>query len=269
MKQILLIPLLFFVCFCGDPTDLEADEITIIPAGGFTTGANINALAGPLFASDIDSVDVFGPGLVTASAAKDGNFATHLHSVELDFSAAPAFFDSIYETPFSRTSLLDHRASAESIVHFTVDTVAEFAVEGFFGVIDDPGTTVPGNVELELELLEFDSFDPMAPPPTTLLYSYQVSSSTLDAGFFAGGLDGDTTNVFDGDLVGTLDPSKFYRWRTLVTTNAIDIAAPTDGGAAGFGSTTLLVFAPSSIPEPAFGLGWVLLVGVCCHRRRG
>ena len=151
------------------PLSLAADEITLIPTTGFATGANVNALAGPLFGSDIDSVDIGGPGMGTATASLLGNTATHDFATELDFSGSGgAFFDSSFLGGFSRTSTLDHRASAESIYFFSVDAPVEYEVMGFFSVDDEASTTVAGNVELEVELLEFESFDMSPPPPSTV-----------------------------------------------------------------------------------------------------
>lgn len=236
-------------------TSTSADVVTLVPMTGYPTGASYNALAGPLFSSDLDDIAVSGSGFGTATATKDGNTATHLNAVELDYSTTPAFFESDYSGAFSRTATLDHRASAESIFHFTVDTPAFYEAMGTFSVVDAVGTTVPGNVELEIELLAFDLADPFGAPPEVVLYSYQVSKSTIDAGFTVGGSDGDDTNVFDGSLTGLLDTDKLYRYRTLVTTNAIDIdgsdpALPTDGGATASGVHTLVIAPAAGIPEP-------------------
>ncbi|MEL7496915.1 MAG: hypothetical protein AAFN77_04855 [Planctomycetota bacterium] len=252
-------------------SQMLADEVTLIPADGFVTGANINALAGPLFSSDLGSTDVPGPGSFGAAASKDGNSATHSLGIELDYSTGPAFFDSTYSAPFFRTPTLDHRASAESIFYFTVDTPAFYLAEGFFAVDDEAATMVPGNVELELELLEFESLDMGAPPPTALLYSYQVSKSTIDEMFMVGGMEGDSTSVMVGDVVGLLDPSKFYRYRTLVTTNAIDIDGagilpPTDGMATATGAHILLI---TPVPEPTgTWLLFAMAMPYLCVRRR-
>ncbi len=260
---IMSIILAFFAGNCA-----HGDLVTLFPMPPFNpTGATVNALAGPLFSSDIDSIDIPSSGSGTASAAKDGNFATHTYGVELDYSTMPGFFDSSYGAagPFSRTATLDHRASAESIFFFAVDVPTIFDVTGFFGVTDDAGTTIAGNVELEIELLEFESFDTGAPPPDTVFYSYQVSKSTLDQVFAVGGMDGDTTNVLIGDPFGILDPGKFYRYRTLVTTNAIDIdgAGPmgaADGGASAVGEHTIVFTA--AVPEPTSTVLLLLLGGM-------
>lgn len=231
----------------------SADEITLISVPGYPTGANINALAGELFSSDLDSVDMAGSGMSSASASKDGSLASHASSVELDFSGGDfAFFESTYDSPFSRTAILDHRASAESIFHFAVDEEVVFEVMGSFVVTDDAGTTVPGNVELEIELLEFDDF---GMPPEVVFYSYQASKLTMDQSFEVGGMEGDTFNSLVGDPTGILDPSKLYRYRTLVTTNAIDIDGTdplpaTDGGASAMGGHAILFSGFSAVPEP-------------------
>jgi hypothetical protein len=259
---------------CATISYTNADEISLISVPGFTTGANINALAGPLAFSDLSSVDIAGSGSDSASAMLSGNFATHVSGVELDFSGGgTAFFDSVYDAPFARTSTLDHRASAESIFHFAVDVPTSFEIMGAFGVVDDDGTTVPGNVELEIELLEFDAFDMAATP---VFYNYQVSKSSLDAGFMVGGTDGDTTNVLVGDPFGILDPSKVYMYRTLVTTNAIDIDGtgslpPTDGGATAMGGHTILFSAVTAVPEPSTAcmFGFIVLISPLARRRRG
>ncbi|MEO1525054.1 MAG: PEP-CTERM sorting domain-containing protein [Planctomycetota bacterium] len=243
-----------FVLSTACPSYTNAEVVTLVPEGGFPTGANINALAGPLLASDLDSVDIGGPGSFSAVASKDGNAATHSIGVELDYATGPAFFESTIGAPFSRTSILGHRASAESIFFFTVDTAAEYFIDGFFAVDDSAGTVVPGNVELELELLEFDMIGAGAPPPVTLFYNYQASKSTIDQAFFAGGLDGDEASVVEGEITGILDPSKFYRYRTLTTINAIDIDGdgalpPTDGTATATGMHSLVI--ASAVPEPS------------------
>lgn len=266
-----ILALAFTFCLICHST-VNADEITLIPVTGFSTGANINALAGPLFSSDIDTIDIAGPGSGTASASKSGNLATHTYAVELDYSITPAFFDSVYSSPFSRTSTLDHRASAESIFHFTVDVPTVYEAMGFFDVVDDSGTTVPGNVELEIELLEFDSFDPFAPPPETVFYSYQVSKSTIDESFDVGMLEGDDASVLIGGPTGLLDPSKFYRYRTLVTINAIDIDGsgpllPTDGGASAAGAHVIMFSPASVVPEPS-ALSLLLIGALVVLRRR-
>ena len=274
MKTKICRPLIpFLLLMWASLSYTSADEITLISEGGFPTGANINALAGPLFSSALDSVDIGASGSESASASLSGNFATHISGVELDFSGGGiAFFDSVYDAPFSRTATLDHRASAESIFHFAVDVPTEFEVMGSFGVVDDSGTTVPGNVELEIELLEFDAFG-MA--PEVVFYNYQVSKSSMDAGFIVGGMDGDDINVLDGAPVGILDPSKVYRYRTLVTTNAIDIDGtgtlpPTDGGATAMGGHTILFSAASAVPEPSTTslIGMVVLLTPFVRRRR-
>ncbi len=251
----------------------NAEVVSLISGGGgYPTGANINALAGPLFGSDLTSVDIGGSGMESASASLDGNSATHSSFVELDFSGGGmAFFDSAYEAPFSRTATIDDRASAESIFHFSVDVPTMFDVVGSFGVTDADGTTVPGNVELEIELLEFDAFDMSA---ETIFYSYQVSKSTMDQGFLVGGMDGDTANALVGTPFGILDPLKVYRYRTLVTTNAIDIDGSggplpaTDGAASAMGAHAIL-FSATSVPEPTacffISLG---LIAILTQRRR-
>lgn len=248
-----------------------ADLISFIPMPPTEpTGANANALAGPLFDSDIDSKDIPGPTVDSAFASKLGNFATHDYAVELDFSGGPAFFDSSYAGPFSRTATIDHRASAESFYAFVTDVPTFYDISGFFSVTDDVGTTIPGNVELELELLEFDSFSPGSPPPISKFYSYQVSHSTIDQTFEAGMMDGDFANVLTGSPTGMLDPSKFYTFRTLVTINAIDPDAggpllPTDGGASATGAHVIVFHGPSVIPEPTslslLALGGLMLIG--------
>ncbi|MFN3193155.1 MAG: PEP-CTERM sorting domain-containing protein [Aureliella sp.] len=265
-------PAIASMLFCVCSSYSLADLVTLIPEGGFPTGANINALAGPLFASDFDEVDIAASGMVSASASKDGNFATHTSAVELDFSGgSTAFFESVFdETLFSRTATLDHRASAESIFFFSVDVPTEFEIMGSFAVDDAATTTIPGNVELEIELLEFDAFDET---PSTMFYNHQVSTSEIDAAFMVGGMDGDTTNVLDGAPMGLLDPTKVYRYRTLVTTNAIDIddagpILPTDGAATAMGAHTIL-FTGASVPEP----GSILILAISglvsnFHRRR-
>ena len=255
------------------PTQTTADEITLMPMTGYPTGASYNALAGPLFSSDLDDIAVSGSGTGTATASKDGNTATHMNAVELDYSGGPAFFESVYAGGFSRTATLDHRASAESIFHFTVDTPAIYEAMGTFDVIDAIGTTVPGNVELEIELLAFDLADPFGSPPDVVLYSYQVSKSTIDQSFTVGGTDGDDTNVFDGSLTGLLETDKLYRYRTLVTTNAIDIDGldplpPTDGGATASGVHTLVISSAAGVPEPGSCLALSVLGLTLLRRRR-
>ena len=267
-KKACLMTVLVAIC---SPSYTNADVITLIPDAGFATGANINALAGPLFSSDLGSTDIVGSGSYLASATKDGNSAFHAAEVELDYSGGPAFFSSTFGAPFERTATIDHRASAESIYFFAVDTPADYFADGFISVIDDAGTTVPGNVELEMELLEFDSFGPGAPAPVTKLYSYQVSKSTIDESFGIGGLEGDDVSIIEGDVVGMLDPSKLYRLRTLVTTNSIDIDGTgplpsTDGGAIAFGEHSLVI--TSAIPEPSSALALSLAGTVLLLRRK-
>ncbi|MEM8736660.1 MAG: PEP-CTERM sorting domain-containing protein, partial [Planctomycetota bacterium] len=218
--------------------------------------------------SDMDDVDIAASGMTSASASDAGNFATHMAAVELDFGGgSTAFFDSSFD--FSRTSTLDHRASAESIFHFSVDVPTEYEIMGSFAVDDAAMTTIPGNVELEIELLEFDAFG-MA--PSTMFYNWQVSKSEIDAAFMVGGMDGDTTNILDGSPIGLLDPSKVYRYRTLVTTNAIDIDGddpmlPTNGAATAMGGHTIL-FTGASVPEPGSGLVLALSALTFNFRRR-
>lgn len=262
---------LLIASFC--PSNVTADVISLVPMTGEPTGASHNALAGPLFPSDLDSVTIPGSGSTSAMASKDGNIAEHISTVELDYSVTPAFFESDFSTGFSRTSILDHRASAESIFHFTVDSMAVYEAMGSFAVTDAVGTTIPGNVELEIELLAFDLADPFGSPPEVLLYSYQVSKSTLDAGFTVGGLAGDDTSILEGDVIGILDTDKLYRYRTLVTTNAIDIddagpALPTDGGAMASGGHTLIIGTPMSVPEPTSCLAISMLGLTLLGRRR-
>ncbi len=262
--------MLLFSAFGASP--ITADIVTLVPMPGEPTGASHNALAGPLSSSDLDSVAIPGAGSSIAMAAKDGNSAAHTSIVELDYSLTPAFFDSDYSAGFLRTSTLGHRASAESIFHFTVDSMATYEAMGFFSVTDEIGTTIPGNVELEIELLAFDLADPMASPPEVVLYSYQVSKSTIDAGFVVGGMDGDDTSTLIGDISGLLFTDKLYSYRTLVTTNAIDIdgidaALPTDGGATATGGHTLAISA-MSVPEPSGCLVLSLFGLVLAKRRR-
>ena len=255
---------------CVAANQLSAAEVFIGPGPGFPTGANVNALAGPLFASDLDDSDLSMPGTMV-SAMLSGNTATHAYGVETDFSMAPAFFDSIID--LSRTATIDHRASAESVFHFTVDDPAMYDAMGFLSVDDDMATTIPGNVELEVELLEFSApdFSPMSFSDTKL-YSYQVSKSTIDESFVVGGSAGDTTTTLVGSTSGLLDPSMFYKYRTLVTINAIDIdgsggpLAPTDGLATAMSEHALLITA--AIPEPASGLALLVFSGVVAIRRR-
>lgn len=252
---------------------LKADEVTLIPADGYATGGSINALAGPLTGSDVAFLDVPGSGVDSVAAALLGNTVTHTYSVELDFSTSPAFFESVY-SGFERTSTLSHRASAESIYYFSVDVPTAYSVEGFFSVADALGTTIPGNVELEIELLEFADFSTGSPPPETKLYTYQASKSTLDVGLIAGETEGDFANEMEGSLDGVLDPGKFYRYRTLATINAIDIDGtgpeePTDGGATATGAH-IIRFSPfSGVPEPnSAGLCGLLAAGLWIRRRR-
>lgn len=260
---------------CG--SQLRGDIVTLLPgAGGFPTGANVNALAGPLFGSDFADADIAGAGVGSESAMLAGNAATHDYAIELDFSGAPAFFDSSY-VGFERTATIDpvlggHRASAESVFHFTVDVLTLYDVTGFFAVDDLIGTTTPGNVELEVELLEFDApdFTP-APPPVAKLYSYQKSEATLEEGLFVGGMGGDAVNVFEGDLKGVLDPAKFYRYRTLVTMVAFDADGPgpilpTDGAAIGMGAQTITFTA--AVPEPSSVSLFAAVTAWCTFVRR-
>lgn len=265
---------LFVAIACATTSYTNADEISLVSVPGFATGANINALAGPLFSSDLTSVDISESGSESAFAELLGNTATHISSVELDFSGGgTAFFDSAYEAPFSRTSTIDHRASAESIFHFTVDVPTSYEVIGAFGVFDADGTTIPGNVELEIELLETDE---SGMSPVTVFYNYQVSKESMDAGFMVGGADGDSINVLDGTPFGILDPSKLYRYRTLVTTNAIDIDGTgslpaTDGGATAMGGHTILFSAATAVPEPSTAclIGFIVLMSPLVRKRRG
>ncbi|MEM8734296.1 MAG: hypothetical protein AAGG44_08740, partial [Planctomycetota bacterium] len=157
IRHRLFCPAIAFMLLCHCSSYSLADLVTLIPEGGFPTGANINALAGPLSSSDMDDVDIAASGMTSASASDAGNFATHMAAVELDFGGgSTAFFDSSFD--FSRTSTLDHRASAESVFHLSVDVPTEYEIMGSFEVDDAAMTTIPGNVELEIELLEFDAF---------------------------------------------------------------------------------------------------------------
>jgi len=248
--------------------DCRADMITLIPVSGFPTGANANALAGPLASSSLDSVDIPGSGPGAASATKDGNTSTHDFGVGLDYSASLGFFDSTYSGTFFRTADLSHRATAESIFHFSVDVPTEYGVMGSIEIEDALGTTVPGDVELEVELFEFDSFSPGSPPPVTLFYSYQFSKASIDQTFMVGGTDGDTSNTLVGSPVGILDPSKVYTYRTLVTMKAIDDGGGglTDGTASLSGGHTI-VFS-SAVPEPSTGVLWFAVSVIVFSARR-
>ncbi|MEM9586117.1 MAG: hypothetical protein AAGA03_02455 [Planctomycetota bacterium] len=265
--------ILFAALIVLTPHWTAAEMVTLIPLPGEPTGANINALAGPLFSSDLTTATIDDSGTDSASASLAGNSVLHEAVTELDFSTEPAFFSSSFSGAFTRTATLDHRASAESVYHFSVDVPTIYEAMGFFSVTDEVGTTTPGNVELEMELLEFDAFGPMAPPPATLYYTYQKSSSTIDQGFLAGEMDGDETNILEGSATGILDPSKLYRFRTLVTINAVDLdgsgpLAATDGGASARGAHTLL-FAPAvAVPEPSAFAAIALLSLVPVARRR-
>ena len=214
------------------------------------------------------------PGTGTATASKFGNTATHIYATELDYSTSPAFFDSDYSGLFERNAVEGERASAESIYHFSVDTPVVYDILGSFSVTDGLGTTIPGNVELEVELLEFDHpFDPSGPPPTTVFYNWQNSKSTIDEDFAIGGTEGDFVNSLVGMPTGILDPAKFYRYRTLVTINAIDIDGggpmfPTDGTASATGAQTILFFPPEPIPEPSASYLLVFMAWIAQRRKR-
>ncbi len=240
---------LFSLLCCIPPVSVMADLVTLLPFGSVPTGANANALAGPLLSSDLDSVDIIGSGAGFAVAAKDGNLATHDFFVDLDYSITPALFDSSYMGTFGRTSTLGNRASAESVFIFTVDSVASFDIGGFIAVTDDPVALTAGNVELEIELLEFDML-PGVPIPK--FYSYQTSTTTLNQSFVVGGTSGDTTNVLVGTPFGMLDPSKIYRYRTLVTLVSIDVDGvgplPSSDGAASLAGAHVLKI--TAVPEP-------------------
>ena len=258
----------FLPVFCIS-SGVAADIVTLEPTPGLPGGGNVSALAGPLFGSDIKSVDIFGPDGGVVSASLSGNAATHAYGVELDFSGGFAFFESEYSAPFTRTADEAHRASAESIFQFSVDVPTIFDIEGFFEVEDASGTTVPGNVELEIELLEFDSFGPGSPPPTPVFYSYQMSKSTLNQVFEVGAADGDADNELVGAPTGLLDPTKLYTYRTLVTINAIDTDGALTDGAASASGAHIIKFS-SAIPEPSLAGVLVLasLLGLRSVRMR-
>ncbi len=248
----------------------NADLVTLVSVPSYPTGAHANALAGPLFSSAYHPVDIPGAGSGFAFASKLGNSATHDFSVKLDYTMTPAFFDSSYFGPFFRTSVLGHRADAESIFHFSVDVPTKFDVSGVFSVSDSIGTTIPGNVELEIELLEFVSLAPMSPPPVVKFYSYQTSKSTIGESFVVGGMGGDTINSMIGTPLGFLDPGKFYRYRTLVTLNAIDVDGigpilPTNGGASASG--THVIKFTAAVPEPSSFLVLTFVVGCLISQR--
>ena len=254
------------------PSTAQADIVSLVSTPDLVTGANVNALAGPISSSDKGEADIMDPGSGVVSATKFGNTATHEYGVGFDYSSGPAFFDSVFSDTFERTAVTGERASAESIFQFTVDTPAFYESMGFFDVVDAVGTTIPGNVELEIELLEFDAFDG-SPPSAVLFKSYQVSKTTMDQSFLVGGTDGETSELV-GSATGLLDPSKFYRYRTLVTINAIDIdeggpLLPTDGGASASGAHVLLISKAESIPEPTgLGLISILAISVVFRRRQ-
>ena len=252
MPPRILLPTAIVILFCSS---LQAGFIFLVPAPGYPTGAHANALAGPLLTSDYHPVDIPGAGSGVAFASKFGNVATHDYSVKLDFTTSPGFFDSSFAGLFSRTSVLGERASAESLFHFKVDSPAFFDVSGFIRVTDEIGTTIPGNVELEIELLEFPPI-PGPPMPSTVFYSYQQSKSTMDEHLVVGSTGGDFANAAVGMPMGILDPSKTYRYRTLITLNAIDIDGigpilPTDGSASLSGAHTFRVSPIAAVPEPS------------------
>ncbi len=97
----------------------------------------------------------------------------------------------------------------------------------------------PGIVELETEFFEFTSAAFIPPPGVPpLFYSHQKSVATLNETFGIGGMGGDDTNVLAGSPVGMLMPGKGYRYRTLVTINALSttngIASATGAQSIGF-----------------------------------
>ena len=268
-RMIFVASLAVWTCLAGST---RGDTVILVPDPDPPTGAKVDALAGPLFGSDMAVKDIAGTEAGSIAASLLGNTATHDYSIALDYTSGPAFFDSVFSGPFVRTATESHRASAESSFYFTVDSPAIYDIMGSFTVTDDVGTTIPGNVELEILLEEYVSFTPGSPPPTTLYYSYQVSKSTIDQSFVVGGTDGDFANVLTGSATGLLDPSMFYRYRTLVTINAIDIdgggpAPATDGGASAVGGH--LITFTSAVPEPgAIGLGIGVVLLSLVRRRR-
>ncbi len=231
----------------------NADLVTLIPMSSFPTGANVNALAGPIASSDFHEVDIMASGSGFVMATKGGNTAIHDYSVSLGVGGTPAFFDSSYMGTFARSAVITERASAESIFQFSVEVPTLYSSSGMFSTTDAIGTSVPGNVELEIELLEFMSLGPGAPPPVTRLYSYQASHSTLNESLVVGVMGGDSINTLFGATDGLLDPTKIYRYRTLVTINSIDVDGlgplpATDGSATAIGGHTITF---SAVPEPS------------------
>ena len=266
LKTRLYLTLFVAAVFAHQP--VAADEIIIFDPPGF--GANANALAGPLFSSDMDIDEFTGPVVGTATATLGGNTAVHSYTFEPDFSMGPAFFDSSYD--LTRSAIEGERASAESLMYFMVDAPVTYDLMGFFSVTDEAGTTIPGNVELEMELLDVTD---MGMPPITLFYNWQDSEMTKDESFELGFEDGDTTNFLEGSMTGLLEPGKLYKYRTLVTVNAIDIdgAGPgpaTDGTATAMGATTIVFMKPAVIPEPgSFMVVSMVALITSLRRRRG
>ncbi len=123
-------------------------------------------------------------------------------------------------------------------------------------------------VELEAELFEFSSPAFMPPPGVPpKFYNHQKSVMTLNEAFGIGGMGGDDTNVLAGSPVGMLLPGKGYRYRTLVTINAL---ASTNGIASAFGTQSIDF---TAVPEPS-SAGLILFVGVTLRqilrrKRRG
>ncbi len=112
---------------------------------------------------------------------------------------------------------------------------------------------MPGIVELEAELFEFSS-PAFTPPPGVppLFYNHQKSVATLNETFGIGGMGGDDTNMLAGSPVGLLVPGKGYRYRTLVTINAL---ATSNGTASAFGTQSIGF---TAVPEPSSA--WLFLV---------
>jgi hypothetical protein len=232
-------------------------DIALVPGGLFPT-ANVNALAGPAFGgggSDLEETDFLTSILGSITAAKDGNTATHSYTVNTGTFPAPVQFKSDY-TSFVRTATVDHRATAESIYHFTVSTPTMYSISGNFSVADAIGTTIPGIVELEAELFEFSS-SAFIPPPGVppKFYNHQKSVLTLNEAFGIGGMGGDDTNVLAGSPVGMLLPGKGYRYRTLVTINAL---SSTNGIASALGTQSIDF---TAVPEPT-SAGILLFAGM-------
>ena len=158
------------------------------------------------------------------------------------------------------TATSGDRATAESIFHFTVTTPTTYSISGSFSATDAVGATMPGIVELEAEFFEFSSPAFMPPPGVPpLFYSHQKSVATLNETFGIGGMGGDDTNTLAGSPVGLLVPGKGYRYRTLVTINAL---ATSNGSATAFGTQTIGF---TAVPESS-SLGLVLVGGLAMMR---